>query len=368
MAHSTPQNRVTISVDVDDGSPSRSNTPSKARKKGGLMWVFLILGLGMCSYINNHPAGVWDARTLDPEHPHDFSYYLKCALAGSFACASHVVLTPLDVVKVNMQYDPTKYRTLFQSLRLIVSELGYGTDGLWKGANAMFVSYWKQGVIKFSMYEFLKDALMNHMGMEFSMAYTGLIWLLASAIAETYADLALCPCEMLKVKMQTAQPGTFPTDFIPALSRFYAERSENGFPFGSIEAVWSRQIPYTMAKFAVFERTVQLFYSVVFTLPKESYDRSTQLFVTLCSGFLTGLVAAFVSHVPDTLFSLRAKPQNAAKTYGTLIKEHGLFKLATSGLVMRMILAGCLTAIQWYTYDSLKTVFGLTTTATMFKK
>eukprot|EP01059_Diplonema_ambulator_P000847 TRINITY_DN10677_c0_g2_i1.p1 TRINITY_DN10677_c0_g2~~TRINITY_DN10677_c0_g2_i1.p1 ORF type:complete len:300 (+),score=81.19 TRINITY_DN10677_c0_g2_i1:733-1632(+) len=292
---------------------------------------------------------------------------MKCALAGALACASHVVLIPLDVVKVNMQYDPKRFQTLTQSLSLIVREYGWGTSGLWKGANALIASFGKQGVVKFGMYEFLKDTFMNYFGRKFSMVYTGMIWLLSASIAETYADIALCPCEMLKVKIQTSPPGSFPTDFWPALMRFYKERHENGFPFGSIGAVWSRQIPYTMAKFFVFERTVQMFYTYVFTMPKDTYSKETQLLVTCLSGFLTGLVAAAVSHVPDSLFSLKAKSENVAKPYSNLIREYGLWRLATSGLVIRMIIVGFLTAIQWWTYDTTKTLLGLPTTSTLFK-
>eukprot|EP01064_Diplonema_japonicum_P006696 TRINITY_DN1453_c0_g1_i1.p1 TRINITY_DN1453_c0_g1~~TRINITY_DN1453_c0_g1_i1.p1 ORF type:complete len:298 (+),score=65.47 TRINITY_DN1453_c0_g1_i1:367-1260(+) len=292
---------------------------------------------------------------------------MKCAIAGSLACASHVLLIPLDVVKVNMQFDPKRYQTLRQSLALIIKEFGWGSAGLLKGANALVISFSKQGVVKFGMYEMLKDTLMNYFGKDFSMTYTGFIWLMSASIAETYADLALCPCEMLKVKIQTSPAGTFPTSFWPALMRFYAEREENGFPFGSIGAVWSRQIPYTMAKFFVFERTVQFFYSAILTLPKESYSNSTQLMVTCLSGFFTGLVAAAVSHVPDTLFSLKAKSENVSKNYSQLLQEYGIWRLATSGLAMRMIMVGFLTAIQWWTYDTTKTLLGLHTTSTLFK-
>jgi len=38
-------------------------------------------------------------------------------------------------------------------------------------------------------------------------------FLAASACAEVIADVLLCPMEALKVKMQTADHGTFPTNF-----------------------------------------------------------------------------------------------------------------------------------------------------------
>lgn len=312
--------------------------------------------------------GRWDARRLDPSSVHDRMYYVKCAIGGSLACASHAVLTPLDVVKVNMQMDPVKYRGLFQGLSLVAREDGCGISGLWRGAVAMAVAYGMQGICKFGLYEVFKDGLMTNFGYDFSEAHTGFVWVLASAVAETIADVALCPYEMLKVKQQTAPLGTFPMGFCAGARRFWQEREQNGFPFGSLAAVWVRQIPYTIAKFVVFERTVQFFYGSIFMLPKASYPRSIQLFVTLASGFITGVVAASISHVPDSLFSLRAKPENSTRSYAELVKEFGVWRLATSGLFMRMLMMGTLAALQWWVYDAFKAGVGLPTTATLFRK
>jgi hypothetical protein len=48
--------------------------------------------------------------------------------------------------------------------------------------------------------------------------------------------------------------------------------------------LWGRQVPYTMVKFAAFERTVEAFYTHVFTAPKETYSKGTQLGITFASG------------------------------------------------------------------------------------
>jgi hypothetical protein len=52
-----------------------------------------------------------------------------------------------------------------------------------------------------------------------------------------------------------------------------------------------------MAKFFCFEKIVQLFYTHVFTEPKETYSKPTQ------SGYLTGVVCAIDSHPADSLVS-----------------------------------------------------------------
>ena len=68
-----------------------------------------------------------------------------------------------------------------------------------------------------------------------------------------------------------------------------------------------RQVPYTMVKFAAFENTVKAFYKHIFTAPKDSYARSTQLMVTFLSGYWAGIFCAIVSHPADTMVSILNK-------------------------------------------------------------
>ncbi|CAN0513955.1 unnamed protein product, partial [Scytosiphon promiscuus] len=54
----------------------------------------------------------WDAR-LSHTPVHDNPYYFKCMLGGVLSCGlTHTAVTPLDVAKCNMQFNPTKYRGL----------------------------------------------------------------------------------------------------------------------------------------------------------------------------------------------------------------------------------------------------------------
>ena len=98
-----------------------------------------------------------------------------------------------------------------------------------------------------------------------------------------------------------------------------------------------------MAKFFFFEKIVQLFYTHVFTKPKESYDKTTQLGVTFSSGYLAGVVCAIVSHPADSVVSLMGKAQNKGKSIGTIASEVGIVGLATKGLGTRVIMIGTLT-------------------------
>ncbi|KAL5492210.1 PIC2 [Sanghuangporus weigelae] len=302
----------------------------------------------------------WDARYVT-DVPHDVPYYSKCLLGGVLACGiTHAGITPLDVTKCNMQVDPAKYKGLSSGLKTLIAE--EGSTGIWKGFGPTFVGYSFQGAFKYGLYEVFKDAYSNLAGEENSKKYKPLIWLAGSASAEVFADIALCPFEMTKVKIQTSPQGTFPVKFGPALKEMSRLKAETRYPFGSLVPLWSRQIPYTMAKFFFFEKIVQLFYTHVFPEPKETYGKGTQLGVTFASGYLAGVVCAIVSHPADSIVSQMGKLSNKGKSFGQIASEVGAVNLMTKGLGTRVIMIGTLTGFQWWIYDSFKTAMGMGTT------
>jgi len=95
-----------------------------------------------------------------------------------------------------------------------------------------------------------------------------------------------------------------------------------------------------MAKFFFFEKIVQIFYTHVFTEPKETYGKGTQLGVTFASGYLAGVVCAIVSHPADSLVSQLGKVSNKGKSVGQIASEVGVLNLATKGLGTRVIMIG----------------------------
>lgn len=137
-------------------------------------------------------------------------------------------------------------------MRVILAEEGF--NGIWKGALPTLIGYSIQGLFKFGLYEYFKDYYSTMAGEENSVKYRGLIWLAGSASAEFIADIGLCPMEMVKVKIQTSPAGTWPIAFLPALRKMQEMKADTRFPFGSVVPLWSRQIPYTMAKFFFFEK------------------------------------------------------------------------------------------------------------------
>jgi len=308
----------------------------------------------------------WDSRTSAPitrkphPHVHNNQYYFKCMIGGILSCGlTHTFVVPLDVVKCKVQVFPQKYKSLFNGIRTVVAE--EGGRGLLVGWLPTLIGYSMQGFCKFGFYEIFKDVYSNMAGEENANKYKGLIWLAGSASAEFFADIALCPMEMVKVKIQTSPTGTWPTAFLPATAKMVSTPGTK-FPFGSLVPLWSRQIPYTMAKFYFFERVVQFFYDKVFTAPKDSYSKSTQLSITFASGYIAGVICALVSHPADNLVSQMGKSANAGKSFGTMINELGWYYLFTKGLGTRILMVGTLTGLQWWIYDTFKTALGMGTT------
>jgi solute carrier family 25 phosphate transporter 3 len=116
-------------------------------------------------------------------------------------------------------------------------------------------------------------------GQQYAQQYKGWIWCAGAASAEFLADIALCPMEMVKVKVQTSVPGTFPTAFAPAFTEMNMNRHITRFPYGSIVPLWSRQIPYTVAKFYTFEKVLtKISFSLSLLLISDDVTSSSYLY------------------------------------------------------------------------------------------
>ncbi len=112
-------------------------------------------------------------------------------------------------------------------------------------------------MFKYGLYEYFKDVYQNLAGEEISNKYKGAIWLAGSASAEFFADIALCPLEMTKVKIQTSPAGTFPIPMFSAFSEMRKTAVETRFPFGSLVPLWSRQVClFSLSPFFRFSETI----------------------------------------------------------------------------------------------------------------
>jgi len=286
---------------------------------------------------------------------HDASYYAKCMVGGIFACGvTHAAVCPLDIVKCRMQANPGMYSSIPDGFRSIKAAEGF--KGFTLGWFPTLVGYGLQGFGKFGFYEMFKDVYKNALG-DKAAKYQTVGFLVSSACAEVIADVMLCPFEALKVRMQTSDAGTFPKTAREGWPKIMNSEGWAGF-YKGIKPLWMRQVPYTMVKFGCFENTVKAFYANVFTAPKDSYSKTTQLSVTFMSGYFAGIFCAIVSHPADTMVSIMNKNGGTATSIYNDIGFNGLWK----GLGVRIFMIGTLTGLQWFIYDSFKTAAGLQTT------
>jgi len=301
---------------------------------------------------------------------HYASYYFKCVIGGAMACGlTHAIITPLDLIKCRKQVNPDMYPSMVAGLKTVHAADGMGTRGLYTGGIPTLIGYSMQGMGKFGFYEFFKDVYAGIAG-ENADRFKVVGWAISSACAEVLADIALCPFEAIKVRMQTSAPGAFPLGLGEAVNTIKAAEGTNGF-YKGLAPLWCRQIPYTIVKFVFFEKVVETFYKYVFTAPKSSYSKATQLSVTFMSGYTAGVLCAIVSHPADTMVSKLNSVKSEGST-GDAVKKiyaeigfNGLWR----GLGTRIIMIGTLTGLQWYIYDSFKTAVGLQTSGgSMVKK
>jgi solute carrier family 25 phosphate transporter 3 len=282
------------------------------------------------------------------------TYYAYCSFGGLISCGlTHTMVTPLDMVKCRLQVDKEKYKNLRNGFKMVIQE--GGSKKLFLGWAPTAIGYSAQGVCKFGFYEVFKNVYAGFLGEENSYVYRTALYLAASASAEFIADVALCPMESCKVRIQTSASGTFPTTLRAAAPKIWAEEGLNGF-YKSLGPLWGRQIPYTMMKFACFERTVELLYNHVVPKPRGHCSKAEQLIVTFAAGYIAGVFCAIISHPADTIVSYMNKAKGS--TVVSSAKALGL-KGLWGGLGPRIIMIGTLTALQWFIYDSVKVAFRL---------
>jgi len=273
-------------------------------------------------------------------------FYAYCAIGGAASCGiTHTAVVPLDLVKCRIQVDKAKYQNLGNGFKVTLAE--DGVRGLAKGWAPTLIGYSFQGVGKFMCYEMFKNLYSGIIGEE--AAYTQRLWLYlaASASAEFFADILLSPFEAMKVRIQT-MPG-----YANNMREAYAKmKVESGNPFyKGLKPLWLRQIPYTMMKFACFEKTVEALYKFVVPKPRAECSKSEQLLVTFAAGYIAGVFCAIVSHPADVVVSVLNKTPGT--TAGAVLKDLG-FAGCWQGLGPRIIMIGTLTALQWFIYDSVK--------------
>jgi solute carrier family 25 phosphate transporter 3 len=289
------------------------------------------------------------------------SYYASCTFGGLLACGlTHTAVTPLDLVKTRRQVDSKLYTSNIQAWSKIFR--AEGVRGIFTGWGPTLFGYSAQGAFKYGFYEYFKKTYSDLAGAEAAHKYKTGLYLAASASAEFFADIALCPFESVKVRMQGTMPNPYKGTF-DGISAVTAKEGWAGL-YKGIYPLWGRQIPYTMMKFASFETIVE---SIYYRLPgqKSDYSKTAQTGVSFAGGYLAGILCAIVSHPADVMVSKLNASREPGEAFGSAVgriyKDIG-FKGLWNGLPVRIVMIGTLTGLQWMIYDYFKIFMGFPTT------
>jgi len=286
-------------------------------------------------------------------------YYVKAAAAGAICCSvTHAGMCPVDVVKTRIQLDPVKYnKGMLGTFRQIVAAEGAGA--LTTGLGATAAGYAVQGWFKFGGVEFFKIKIASAIGEQRAWDNKNAIYLLASAGAEFVADLFLCPLEAVRIR--SVSDPAWPKGLGPGAMKMLSTDGVLGF-YAGLGPILFKQIPYTMAKFAVQGFCADSWYQSTGKEPSQ-FSKQYNVTVSLGSGVVAGVAAAIISHPADSLLSKinKSGAGGTGSTFSrlaTITREVGFFKLATTGLGPRCVMIGTLTAGQFGIFDTVMNALG----------
>ena len=229
---------------------------------------------------------------------------------------------------------------------------GEGIRGIFTGWSPTFFGYSAQGAFKYGWYEYFKKTYADLAGPENAHKYKTALYLSASASAEFLADIALCPFEAVKVRMQGSLTSPY-KGTLDGINQITAKEGWAGL-YKGLYPLWGRQIPYTMMKFASFETIVEMIYD---RLPgsKSDYSKAAQTGVSFTGGYLAGILCAIVSHPADVMVSKLNAYRQPGEAFGAvtarIYKDIGFTGL-WNGLGVRIVMIGTLTGLQWMIYVS----------------
>ncbi|KUJ21715.1 mitochondrial carrier [Mollisia scopiformis] len=293
-----------------------------------------------------------------PEKLSGVALYSRFALAGAICCSvTHGALTPVDVVKTRIQLDPVTYnRGLIGGFRQVIAKEGAGA--LLTGFGPTAAGYFLQGAFKFGGYELFKQQSINILGYETASNNRTAVYLASAAIAEFFADVALCPLEATRIRL-VSEP-TYANGLVGGFSKMLKNEGVGAF-YAGFGPILFKQVPYTMAKFVVYEKVAEFIYSKV---DKKTTSDAMQTTINLGSGLVAGMAAAIVSQPADTMLSKinKTKGLPGEGTTSRLIKiakELGL-RGSYAGIGARLFMVGTLTAGQFAIYGDVKKALGAT--------
>lgn len=258
-------------------------------------------------------------------------------------------------VKTRMQLDPVTYNNgMIGGFRKVIQNEGAGA--LLTGVGPTFAGYFLQGAFKFGGYEFFKQKSINLIGYDSAKNNRTAVYLASAACAEFFADIALCPLEATRIRL-VSQP-EFASGLVSGFTKIASQEGLGAF-YSGFGPILFKQIPYTMAKFVVYEKVAEAIYQRV---DKKTASDGTQTLINLGSGLIAGFAAAIISQPADTMLSKinKTKGLPGEGTTSRLVKiakELGL-RGSFSGIGARLFMVGTLTAGQFAIYGDIKKAIG----------
>lgn len=268
--------------------------------------------------------------------------------------------TPIDVVKTRIQVDDAmKGLNMVRAARTIVAK--EGTSALLTGFGPTAVGYLVQGGAKFAGYEFFKKQYIAAIGGPDKAVSSRMgIYLGASASAEFFADILLCPLEATRIRL-VSQRG-YATGLTSGFMRMAREEGFRGFYSGFVPLLF-KQIPFAVGQFSVHEAVNEIIFRSMGPERKAKLTSLESTGVELTSGLAAGAAAAVLSHPADTLLSAinkgaGDKNQSATSRMFQLAKEFGPKRLLLTGLGPRLVMTCALVSGQFVIYAKCKELTG----------
>ena len=236
-----------------------------------------------------------------------------------------------------------------------------GASALLTGFGPTAVGYLVQGGAKFAGYEFFKKQYISLIGdPKKAVEHRTAIYLTASASAEFFADILLCPLEATRIRL-VSQRG-YAKGLTSGFARMAREEGFRGFYSGFVPLLF-KQVPFAVGQFSVHEAANEIIFRAMGPERKAKLTKLESTGVELTSGICAGVAAAVLSHPADTLLSAINKgagdpKQGATSRMFQLAVEFGPRRLLTTGLGPRVAMTCFLVSGQFVIYARCKELMG----------
>jgi solute carrier family 25 phosphate transporter 3 len=282
-----------------------------------------------------------------------FSTYLRFVASGAICCSGvHLALTPIDVVKTNVQTDPDNYPNVPAAFQRVLRERG--VSGFFAGWAPTFVGFFFWGGVAYSITEFLRRTFQVYAGDAAGSLEVPII-LTAAGLAAIVGSFVICPFEATRIR-SVAQPDYAP-NIIAVLKRMVDEEGV-GTLFSAAPAFMAKEVPFAMAKFTVFDLSTAWMYE---NFPAAREDLQLSLLVSLVGGTIGGLVAAVVSNPADATISelKKTKSDMSVVAAAQLVVEKGGIGGLFRGLPLRLVFYSLMVSMQFLIYDAVRFALGV---------